>query len=192
MKNIHVIALLVLAIGAVSGLAVAQTYVGAGAGAGTAGSYAGQVASVSAGPGGTQSFSLGSGYMYSMMSVGPQDAARLQNEGVRTVVVPAGSMVHVTVQTGQPMAINTGQGQTPNMIVFGPGGLVGVGVWTGQGTGAYAGAGGAAAGTGAGAGTIVLPGGTMQMYSFSGSPGQAFLVTQQSGGRTDRALVVFQ
>jgi hypothetical protein len=137
--------------------------------------------------------------MYSMMSVSPDDAARLQNEGVRVVTVPAGTMVYVTSQTGQPLNIGTGQGQTPNMIVFGPGGFVGTGVWAGPGTGAWAGTGGTGAGVGVGvgaggtgAGAVSGPGGSMQMYSFTGNAGQAYLITQQSGGTMDRVLVIFQ
>ena len=51
--------------------------------------------------------------------------------------------------------------------------------------GGGAGAGGVSVGTGPGIGT-------MQMYSFTGSPGEAYLITQQSGGKVDRVLVIFQ
>lgn len=193
-------ALIFIVVAIVTGPAMAQGYAGAGAGtwtSGGGGQYIG--GGVSTGTGGTQTFSLGSGNMYSMMSVSPDDAARLQNEGVRVVTVPAGTMVYVTSQTGQPLNIGTGQGQTPNMIVFGPGGFVGTGVWAGPGTGAWAGTGGAGAGVGVGvgaggtgAGAVSGPGGSMQMYSFTGNAGQAYLITQQSGGTMDRVLVVFQ
>ena len=193
-------ALIFIAVAIVTGPAMAQAYAGAGAGtwtSGGGGQYVG--GGVSTGTGGAQTFSLGSGNMYSMMSVSPDDAARLQNEGVRVMTVPAGTMVYVTSQTGQPLNIGTGQGQTPNMIVFGPGGFVGTGVWAGPGTGAWAGTGGAGAGVGVGvgaggtgAGAVSGPGGSMQMYSFTGNAGQAYLITQQSGGTMDRVLVVFQ
>ena len=198
---VYRIALVFLAIAIVSGPALAQAY--SGAGAWTSGGGQGQVVGggISAGPGGTQTFSLGSGMMYSMTSVSPDDVARLQGEGVRTITVPAGTTVYVTSQSGQPLNINTGQGGTPNMIVFGPGGFAGVGVYAGPG-GAWAGAGpGASAGAGAGvgvgvggtgAGAVAGPGGSMQMYSFTGSAGQAYLITQQSGGTMDRVLVIFQ
>lgn len=188
---------MVLIIAFASGPAMAQVYSGAGAqadGAGqaTTGTYV-------AAPGGTQTFSLGTGYMYSMETVSLNDVSRLQSMGVRTIVVPAGSTVHITVQTGQPIDIRTAApGQAPNMIVFGPGGFVGVGVFAGPGTGAFAGTGpvvsaGAGAGVaGTGVSTIAIPGGSMQMYSFTGTPGQAFLITQQAGGTIDRVLVVFQ
>ncbi|MGA9139524.1 MAG: hypothetical protein WBZ29_04835, partial [Methanocella sp.] len=61
--------------------------------------------------------------------------------------------------------------------------------------GAGAGTGGVGVGVGTGgtgAGAIAGPGGSMQMYSFTGSTGQAYLITQQSGGTTDRVLVIFQ
>jgi hypothetical protein len=191
-------ALLMLAIAIISGPAMAQAYSGAGtwtSTGGTSGQYVG--GGVSTGTGGTQTFSLGSGYMYSMVSVNPNDVKSLEDQGVRTITVPAGSTVYITAQTGQPLNINTAPGQAPNMLVFGPNGFVGAGVFGGQGTGAYAGAGGAGAGAGAsaggtGAGAVAGPGGTMQMYSFTGSTGQAFLITQQTGGNMDRVLVVFQ
>lgn len=41
-------------------------------------------------------------------------------------------------------------------------------------------------------GAIAGPGGTMQMYSYTGSAGQAYLITQQTGGTMDRVLVIFQ
>ncbi len=199
---------LFIAVAVLAGPAMAQGYAGAGAGTWTSGGGGQFVGGgVSTGTGGTQTFSLGSGNMYSMVSVSSDDAARLQSEGVRVVNVPAGTTVYVTSQSGQPLNINTGQGQTPNMIVFGPGGFVGTGVWAGQGTGAWAGTGpgagvgvsvggigaGAGAGTGGtGAGAISGPGGTMQMYSFTGSAGQSYLITQQTGGTMDRVLVIFQ
>jgi hypothetical protein len=213
-----------ITIATLAGPAMAQAYAGAGAGtwtSGGGGQYVG--GGVSTGTGGTQTFSLGSGTMYSMVSVSQDDVAKLQAEGVRVMTMPAGTTVYVTSQSGQPLNINTGQGQMPNMIVFGPGGFVGTGVWAGTGgvgvgvggVGAGAGAGtggvgvgvggvgaGAGAGTGGvgvgvgtggtGAGAIAGPGGSMQMYSFTGSAGQAYLITQQTGGTMDRVLVIFQ
>jgi hypothetical protein len=195
-KICKTVAVFMLAFALVAGPAMAQAI--SGAGTYTSGGSQTQFVggSVSTGTGGTQTFSLGSGFMYSMSTVNPNEAAALQNQGIRTIVVPAGKMVYVTAQTGQPLNINTGQpGAAPNMIVFGPGGFVGTGVFAGPGAGAFAGVGpGAVAGAGAGgisvgAGPVV---GSMQMYSFTGSPGQAYLITQQSGGTVDRVLVVFQ
>ncbi|WP_424358223.1 hypothetical protein [Methanocella sp. MCL-LM] len=217
-KSIHKIivlatAVLLLALALPAAVMAFQSYAGAGAGTSTTGG-GGQFVSVGGTGGGTtQTFSLGSGFMYSMTSVNPQDVTSLQQQGVRVVNVPAGTNVYVTATTGQPPQIATGTGPT-NMIVFGPGGFVGAGAYAGTGgvgvgpgvgvgvqvPGAGAGA-GAGAGVGAGAGTtiggtgggvVVGPGGAMQMYSFTGSPGQAFLITQQSGGTMDRVLVVFQ
>jgi hypothetical protein len=168
-----------------------------------------------------KTFSLGSGYTYSITSVSPNDALQLQNQGVRVITVPAGKTIYITSQAGQPLDIKAGdQSAMPNMIVFGPGGFMGTGVLAGPGTGAWAGAGPGAgtgvfvspggvsintvpgAGTsiqvggGAGAGGVSIgagPGiGTMQMYSFTGSAGETYLITQQSGGTMDRVLVVFQ
>ena len=217
-KSIHKIivlatAVLLLALALPAAVMAFQTYTGAGAGTSTMGG-GGQFVSVGGTTGGpTQTFSLGSGFMYSMTQVNPADVTSLESQGVRVVNVPAGTNVYVTATTGQPPQIATGTGPT-NMIVFGPGGFVGAGAYAGTGgvgigpgvgvgvqvPGAGAGA-GAGAGVGAGAGTtiggtgggvVVGPGGAMQMYSFTGSPGQAFLITQQSGGTMDRVLVVFQ
>jgi hypothetical protein len=217
--------LVLLALLGAAGFLAAQNSAGSGAMV-SAGGAAGQALSgggVSVGPGGAQTFSLGSGFMYSMMSIGADEASKLQQQGVRTITVPAGQMVYVTSSTGQPMSIDTRPDVTPNTIVFGPGGLAGVGAWAGPGTGAWAGPAGVVAsaggtgvsvgtgpagtgvfvgtgpggtgvsvGTGTGLSMGAGPGGSMQMYSFTGSPGQAFLVTQQSGGTMDRVLVVFQ
>lgn len=217
--------LVLLALLGAAGFLAARDSAGSGAMV-SAGGTAGQVLSsggVSVGPGGAQTFSLGSGFMYSMMSIGADEASKLQQQGVRTIKMPAGQMVYVTSSTGQPLSIDTRPGVTPNTIVFGPGGLAGVGAWAGPGTGAWAGPAGVVAsaggtgvsvgtgpagtgvfvgtgpggtgvsvGTGTGVGMGAGPGGSVQMYSFTGSPGQAFLVTQQSGGTMDRVLVVFQ
>jgi hypothetical protein len=216
-----VLILVMLAAAIVAVPAIAQVYTGTGAG--VSGGSGVQVAGggVSAGPGGVRTFSLGSGFMYSITSVSPNDALQLQNQGVRVITVPAGKTIYITSQAGQPLDIKAGdQSAMPNMIVFGPGGFMGTGVWAGPGTGAWAGAGPGAgtgvfvspggvsintvpgAGTsiqvggGAGAGGVSIgtgPGiGTMQMYSFTGSAGETYLITQQSGGTTDRVLVVFQ
>lgn len=213
--------LIILAVAIVTGSAMAQAY--SGAGAWTSGGSTGQFVGggISAGPGGVKTFSLGSGYTYSITSVSPNDALQLQNQGVRVITVPAGKTIYITSQAGQPLDIKAGdQSAMPNMIVFGPGGFMGTGVLAGPGTGAWAGAGPGAgtgvfvspggvsintvpgAGTsiqvggGAGAGGVSIgagPGiGTMQMYSFTGSAGETYLITQQSGGTMDRVLVVFQ
>lgn len=175
------IAVLLLTIALPAAVLALQTY--AGAGAGTSAGGGGQFVSVGGtlggtGGGRTQTFSLGSGFMYSMTSVDPNDVASLQSSGVRTITQPAGTNVFVTTTAGQPTQISTGQGPS-NLIVFGPDGFLGAG--------AYAGAGGMTGG-----GVAIGPGGATQMYSFTGSPGQAFLITQQAGGNLDRVLVVFQ
>jgi hypothetical protein len=211
--------LIILAIAIVTGPALAQAY--SGAGAWTSGGSMGQFAGggFSAGPGGVKTFSLGSSSMYSITSVSPNDVQQLQNQGVRVITVPAGKTIYITSQAGQPMDIKAGdQGVMPNMIVFGPGGFAGTGVWAGPGTGAWAGTGpgtgtgvfvspgGVSINTVPGAGTSVQVGGgaggvsinagpgmaPMQMYSFTGSAGDMYLITKQSGGTTDRVLVVFQ
>jgi hypothetical protein len=210
--------LIIMALAIVAGPAMAQAY----SGGGTWTSAGGQVTGggISAGPGGVRTFSLGSGYTYSITSVSPDDVLRLQNQGVRVIAVPAGKTIYVTSQTGQPLDIRAGdRGVMPNMIVFGPDGFVGTGVWAGPagawaGTGPGAGTGvfmspggvsisavpGAGAsvqiGGGAGTGGVSIssgPGiGATQMYSFSGNAGEAYLITQQSGGNVDRVLVYFQ
>lgn len=203
-------ALLAIVVGSAAANAE-KSYAGAGV-ATTGDGYSSQFVSTGGtGTGGSQTFSLGSGFMYSMTSVSPQDMAGLESSGVKVVRVPAGTNVYVTATTGQPPSISTGTGPT-NMIVFGPGGFVGAGAWTGTGSmgpgvgvgvqvpgagaGAIAGGGaGAGAGTtigGTGGGVVAGPGGTTQMYSFSGQQGQAYLITQQSGGQMDRVLVVFE
>jgi hypothetical protein len=209
MNDICRMTLVVLAIAIISGPAMAQAY--SGAGAWTSGGSAGQVTGggVSAGPGGVKTFSLGSGYMYSITSVSPDDAIRLQNQGVRVVTVPAGKTIYVTSQTGQPLEIKAGdQGVMPNMIVFGPGGFAGTGVWAGPGTGVFVGPAGVSinampgggtsvqVGGGAGAGGVSINAGPgfapVQMYSFTGNPGETYLIARQSGGSVDRVLVIFQ
>ncbi len=166
--------IIALTIAVVSAPALAQAYAGGGAWSSSGGQVSGGVVSV--GPGGAQTFSLGGEFTYSMASVSPGDAARLQGEGVRVVMVPAGRTVHVTAQSGGPLNVDT-KSPLPNTIVFGPGGLAGVGVYTGA---------------GAGAGAIAGSGGSAQMYSFTGAAGDAYLITQQSGGNMDRVLVIFQ
>ncbi|HUL62246.1 MAG TPA: hypothetical protein VLT35_04220 [Methanocella sp.] len=170
--------IIALTIAVVSAPALAQAYAGGGAWSSSGGQVSG--GGVSVGPGGAQTFSLGGNFMYSMTSVSPDDAARLQSEGVRVVMAPAGRSVHVTAQSGGPLNVDT-KSPLPNTIVFGPGGLAGVGVYTGPGAGASA-----------SAGAIAGPGGAAQMYSFTGAAGDAYLITQQSGGNMDRVLVVFQ
>ncbi len=152
-----------LALAVVSGPAMAQqTFAGAGTTAGT---------------GGTQTFSLG-GYSFSINTINQVDATRLQEMGVQTVSVPAGTSVYVTSSTGQPASISTGKGPT-NLIVFGPGGFAGAGTTAGTG------------GAGTGAGVISGPGGTMQTYSFTGNAGQYYVIMQRSDGTRDIVLVSF-
>jgi hypothetical protein len=213
--------LFMLAVALVTGLAMAQAI--SGAGAWTSAGSGGQVTAggVSAGPGGVRTFSLGSSSMYSITSVSLDDAQRLQSQGVRVITVPAGKTIYVSSQAGQPLDIKAGdRSAMPNMIVFGPDGFIGTGIWAGPGTGAWAGT-----GPGAGTGVFVSPGGVsisavpgagasvqigggagaggvsinagpgispMQTYSFTDSAGETYLITQQSGGNVDRVLVMFQ
>jgi hypothetical protein len=190
-------------------MALAQAY--SGAGAWTSGGSTGQFVGggISAGPGGVKTFSLGSGNMYSITSVSPNDAQQLQSQGVRVIAVPAGKTIYVTSQAGQPLDIRAGdRSAMPNMIVFGPNGFMGTGVWAGPGgAGVFASPGGVSisavpgagasvqVGGGAGAGGVSINAGPgmapMQMYSFTGSAGDTYLITQQSGGTTDRVLVSF-
>ena len=186
--------LIILAIAIVTGPAMAQTY--SGAGAWTSSGNAGQVTGggVSAGPGGVRTFSLGSGFMYSITSVSPNDALQLQNQGVRVVTVPAGKTLYVTSQTGQPLDIRTGeQGVMPKTIVFGPGGFVGTGVWAGPGTGAFAGT-----GPGAGTGVFMSPGGVSisavpgagEAYRSAEVPGQEASLRYRAGHRDNADVLV--
>jgi hypothetical protein len=201
--------LMIIAVAIVAGPALAQAY--SGAGAWTSGGSTGQFVGggISAGPGGVKTFSLGSGNMYSITSVSPNDAQQLQSQGVRVIAVPAGKTIYVTSQAGQPLDIRAGdRSAMPNMIVFGPNGFMGTGVWAGPGgAGVFASPGGVSisavpgagasvqVGGGAGAGGVSINAGPgmapMQMYSFTGSAGDTYLITQQSGGTTDRVLVSF-
>jgi hypothetical protein len=204
------VVLIILAPAIVAGPALAQAYSNAGAwtsGGGSTGQFVG--GGVSAGPGGVKTFSLGSGYTYSITSVSPADAQQLQSQGVRVLAMPAGKIIYVSSQAGQPLDINAGnRSAMPNMIVFGPKGFTGTGIWAGPGgAGVISGPGvsianvpgaGASIQVGGGAGTggvsinAVTGVAPMQMYSFTGSPGDTYLITQQSGGMTDRVLVTFQ
>jgi len=155
--------------------------------------------------------------MFSMTTVNQEDAASLQSSGVRVINVPAGTTVNIAATSGQPPEVTTGTAAPTNMIVFGPNGFVGAGAFAGTiaspigpgvgvgvqvpgaGAGAGAGAGGAGAGagtfiggTGTGSGSISTPSGNIQTFWFTGSPGQTYLITQQSGATLERVLVVFQ
>jgi hypothetical protein len=197
--------MIILAVALVAGPATAQAYSSAGAWTSGGG--------VSVGTGGARTFSLGSGYTYSITSVSPQEAQQLQSQGVRAIAVPAEKTIYVSSQTGRPLEIKAGdRGVVPNMIVFGPGGFAGTGVWAGAGpgagTGVFVSPGGVSInavpgtgasvqiGGGAGEGGVSINAGPgiapTQMYSFTGMAGETYLVTQQSGGTTDRVLVVFQ
>ena len=159
----------------------------ANTGSANTGAAGAAVGSASGGTGGIQTFTLGNGYMFSVSSVSSGDADSLASGGVQVIKAPAGTAFFVTTTTGNPPAASAGQaagvqGQNPaNMVVFGPNGYVGTGTWTGSGTVVLA-----------GAGSSGTSGGAMQMYSFTGSPGQSFLLTRQTATGTDRALVVFQ
>jgi hypothetical protein len=202
--------LIILTLAIAAGPALAQAY--SGAGAWTSGGSTGQFVGggISAGPGDVKTFSPGSGYTYSITSVGTADAQQLQSQGVRVIAMPAGKTIYVSSQAGQPLDIRAGdRSAMPNMIVFGPNGFTGTGIWAGPGgAGVFAGPGGVAitnvpgagasvqVGGGAGAGGVSINAGPgiapSQMYSFTGSAGDTYLITQQSGGTTDRVLVVFQ
>jgi hypothetical protein len=202
--------LIMLTVAMVSGPALAQAY--SGAGAWTSGGSTGQLVGggISAGPGGVKTFSLGSSSMYSITSVSAADAQQLQSQGVRVIAVPAGKSIYVSSQAGQPLDISAGdRSAMPNMIVFGPGGFMGTGIWAGPGgSGVFAGPGGVSitnvpgagasvqVGGGAGAGGVSINAGPgiapTQMYSFTGSAGDTYLITQQTGGTAERVLVTFQ
>ncbi len=203
--------LIILTLAIVAGPALAQAY--SGAGAWTSGGSTGQFVGggVSAGPGGVKTFSLGSGYTYSITSVSIAEAQQLQSQGVRAIAMPAGKTIYVSSQAGQSLDIRAGdRSAMPNMIVFGPGGFMGTGIWAGPGagTGVFVSPGGVSIsavpgagasvqiGGGAGAGGVSINAGPgmapMQMYSFTGSAGDTYLITQQTGGTTDRVLVTFQ
>ncbi len=199
MNRIGRIALVALAVALVAGLAVALIHSGAGTWA----------SGNSAGTENTKSFSLGSGYAYSVTSVTRDEAKHLQSQGVQVITVPASKAIYVTSQAGKPLDIKAGDRSTlPNVIVFGPGGFVGTGVWPGSGTPLWTGT-----GTGAGASVTVGQGSVSvnaapgaegisidtgpntiptQVYSFNGNAGDTYLVTQQYDGKADRVLVTFQ
>jgi hypothetical protein len=201
--------LIMLAVAVVAGPAMAQTYSGAGAYA--SGGSAGQVTGggITVSPAGVKTFSLGSGNMYSITSVSSADAQQLQSQGVRVITAPAGKTIYVTSQAGHSLDIKAGdQGVVPNLLLFGPGGFAGTGILAvpGAGTGIFVSPAGVSINTVPGAGTSVQVGGgaggvsinagpgiaPTQMYSFTGSAGDTYLITQQTGGTTDRVLVIFQ
>ncbi len=150
-KTIRTAVLIVLALAIISGPAMAQ--------------QTSAVTPATADTSGKQTFSLG-GYNFVINTINQVDATRLQEMGVRTVSVPAGTTVYVASSTGQTLPINTGQGPT-NMIVFGPNGFLGAGTMSGAGAGA------------------------MQTYSFTGSTGQYYVITQRSDGMRDMVLVSY-
>ncbi len=136
--------LIILTLAIVAGPALAQAY--SGAGAWTSGGSTGQFVGggISAGPGGVKTFSLGSGYTYSITSVSPADAQQLQSQGVR-VISDAGREDHLRQLAGWPASGHQcgDRSAMPNMIVFGPGGFMGTGIWAGPGgTGVFASPGG--------------------------------------------------
>jgi hypothetical protein len=164
--------LFMLAVVLVTGLAMAQAFSGAGAWTSGCGPVQITGGAISAGPGGVKTFTLGSSSTSSITSVSPGDAQQLQNQGVRVVTVPASKTIYVSSQAGQALDIRAGdRGIMPNMIVFGPAGFVGTGVWAGPGTGAFAGT-----GPGTGTGVFISPGGV----SISAVPGAGASV--QIGG----------
>jgi hypothetical protein len=203
--------LIMLAVALVAGPAMAQTYSGAGAYASGGSGVQVTGGGITVSPAGVKTFSLGSGNTYSITSVNSADAQQLQSQGVRVITAPAGKTIYVTSQAGQSLDIKAGdQGVVPNMLVFGPGGFAGTGILAvpGAGTGVFISPGGVSisavpgagasvqVGGGAGAGGISINAGPgiapTQMYSFTGSAGDTYLITQQTGGTADRVLVVFQ
>ncbi|OPY30551.1 MAG: hypothetical protein A4E28_00199 [Methanocella sp. PtaU1.Bin125] len=160
---IKITVLIVLALAIASGPAMAQqTMAGAGATAGT---------------GERKTFTLdGSGY--TINPIDKVNAERLQEMGVQTVSVPAGSNVLVTYSTDKNATTSTGPGPA-NVVVFGPGGFAGAAAKAGAGS------------TGAGAGAVVGPGGAMQTYSFTGKAGEYYVITQRTDGIRDMVLVSF-
>jgi hypothetical protein len=115
--------------------------------------------------GATQTFTLGGDTRYTIGQISDIDAWRSSEMGISWVSLPAGTTVHAMYMTGMPPSTGTGA-PAASMIVFGPPGYVGSGSWSGA-------------------------GGTAQSYSFSGTAGQNFMVTQQAGGTVDRVVVSF-
>jgi hypothetical protein len=203
--------LIMLAVVLVAGPAMAQTYSGAGAYASGGSGVQVTGGGITVSPAGVKTFSLGSGYTYSITSVSSADAQQLQSQGVRVITAPAGKTIYVTSQAGQSLDIKAGdQGVVPNLLLFGPGGFAGTGILAvpGAGTGVFISPAGVSINAVPGAGTSVQVGGgagaggvsinagpgiaPTQMYSFTGSAGDTYLITQQTGGTVDRVLVVFQ
>ncbi|HEY3274599.1 MAG TPA: hypothetical protein VGJ92_12580 [Methanocella sp.] len=112
-----------------------------------------------------QAFTLGGDTRYTIGPISTIDAWRSAEMGINWVSLPAGTTVHVMYMTGMPSSTSVG---TPaaSMIVFGPPGYVGSGSWSGA-------------------------TGSAQSYSFTGTVGQNFMVTQQAGGTGDRVVVSF-
>jgi hypothetical protein len=115
--------------------------------------------------GATQAFTLGGDTSYTIGQISDIDAWRSSEMGISWVSLPAGTTVHVMYMTGMPTATGT-SAPAASMIVFGPPGYVGSGSWSGA-------------------------GGSAKSYSFTGTVGQNFMVTQQAGGTVDRVVVSF-
>ncbi len=86
------IAFVLLALAMLAGPAMAQSAAGAGAG-----TSAGQ----------TQTMTLGNGVTISMVMLSADDAAKLTGQGVRTIVVPAGTVVDIAAKVGQPLNVQS-------------------------------------------------------------------------------------
>ncbi|MGA9139525.1 MAG: hypothetical protein WBZ29_04840 [Methanocella sp.] len=153
-KTARTLVLIMLALAIVAGPAMAQqTTAGVGA--------------TAPGMSETKTFTLGDN-KFSINTIGQVDASRLQEMGVSTVSVPAGTTVYVTYSATSPQS--TGMAQAPkNMIVFGPNGYAGAAAWTGSPADK-----------------------SIQPYTFTGTSGQYYVIAQRSDGSVkDMMLVSF-
>jgi hypothetical protein len=86
MIKIYRIAFVVLALAMLAGMATAQSTTGAGQ---------------------TRITKLGNGVAISMTMLSADDAARLAGQGVKTIVVPAGSVVDIAAKADQPLNVQS-------------------------------------------------------------------------------------
>jgi hypothetical protein len=112
-----------------------------------------------------KTFTLGDN-KFTINTIDKVDAMRLQEMGVQTVSVPAGKTAYVTYSTTSPQSMGTGQGSN-NMVVFGPYGYVGAGTWTGSPAEK-----------------------SMQSYTFTGTSGQYYVISQLTGGGSVRDMML--
>ncbi len=127
--------------------------------------YAGAGAAPS-GTGGNKNFTLGD-KTFSINTINQVDATRLQEMGVHTVSVPAGKTVYVTYLNSAASRMQDFKKDYINMIVFGPNGFSSAGTYTGA-----------------------LPSNEpMPTYTFTGTSGQYYVITQRTDGVREMILV---